>query len=53
MDENFERFIRDIKDAIDLYKIGVQDGEGTIANLYMNSMWIAKEIRENETKEKK
>lgn len=53
MDEKFDRFIRDMKDAIDLYKIGVQDGEGTIANLYMNSMWIAKEIRENESKEKK
>jgi len=53
MDEKFDRFIRDIKDAIDLYKIGVQDGEGTIANIYMNGMWIAKKIRENKSKEKK
>jgi tRNA threonylcarbamoyladenosine modification (KEOPS) complex Cgi121 subunit len=53
MDEHFDRFIRDIKDAIDLYKIGVQDGERTILNIYMNDMWIAKKIRENEQKEKK
>ena len=53
MDEHFDRFIRDIQNTIDLYKIGVLDEEKTIANIYMNGMWIAKEIRENERKEKK
>jgi len=53
MDEKFDRFIRDIKDAIDLYKISVQEEEGTIANIYMNGMWIAKKIRGNKSKEKK
>jgi len=53
MDEHFDRLIRDIKNAIDLYKIGVQDGERTIASIYMSDMWIAKKIRENEQKEKK
>ena len=47
MDENFDRFIRDIKDAIDLYKIGVQDEEGTVANLYREVEIIAKKLREN------
>jgi len=45
MNENFEIFIRDMKDAIDLYKIGVQDGEGTIANLYKHVGIIAEKLR--------
>ena len=53
MDEYFDRFIRDIQDTIDLYKIGVLDEEKTIANIYMTDMWIAKKIRENKSKQKK
>ena len=53
MNEYFDRFIRDNQDAIDLYNSGMQDEESTVANIYMNSMWIAKKIRENKSKQKK
>jgi hypothetical protein len=47
MNENFDRFIRDVKDSISLYQIGVQDEEGTVANLYRDVEIIAKKLREN------
>lgn len=46
MNEHFDRFIRDIKDSISLYQIGVQDEEGTIANLYKDLSIIAEKLRE-------
>jgi len=46
MNEHFDRFIRDVKDSISLYQIGVQDKEGTIANLYKDLSIIAEKLRE-------
>ena len=46
MNENFDKFIRDIKDSIILYQIGVHDEEGTVANLYRDVEIIAKKLRE-------
>lgn len=47
MNEKLDRFVQNVKDSIVLYQIGVQDEEGTIANLYRDVAEMAEKLRKH------